>query len=169
MTLLPLRNLSVCLYELPLWTKVKNTKVTRVPMKNVIEAMLNNEKRNNFFTFFFYISQCFSSKNSNAFFFFSRSFFLFLKSFFLNLTAILSIVAAFLRLIRVETSHEAYMNNLGNTFMATIACSLNLTHMNLGTYQWPLIAGWGVAFLPELQMKKRIFATWFPLLVTFHY
>ena len=48
------------------------------------------------------------------------------------------------------------MNNLGNTFMATIACSLNLTHMNLGTYQ---IAGWGVAFLPELRTKKNISAT----------
>ena len=70
-------------------------------------------------------------------------FFFFTKFIFLNLTVILSILTAFLCLIRVEASHEAYMNNLGNTFMTTIACSLSLTHMNLGTYQWPLIAGWG--------------------------
>ena len=62
-------------------------------------------------------------------------FFFFYKFFFLNLTVILLILTAFLRLIRVEASHEASMNNLGNTFMATIACSPNLTHMNLGTYQ----------------------------------
>ena len=41
--------------------------------------------------------------------------------FFLNLTVILSILTAFLRLIRVEASHEAYVNNLWNTFMTTIA------------------------------------------------
>ena len=84
----------------------------------------------------------FFSKNPDAFFFFSRlqknnlKFFLFiLQSFFLNLTVILSILTAFFCLIRVEASHEAFMNNLGNIFMATIACSLNITHLNLGTFQ----------------------------------
>ena len=130
---------------------------------------------NNFFHICFDISQCFSSKNPIAFFLLfqiikrNKFFLFFYKVFFLNLTVILSILTALLRLIRVKASHEAYMNNLGNTFMATIACSLNLTHLNLGTYQWPLIAGWGLAFLPELQMKKSILATGFPLLVTFHY
>ena len=66
-----------------------------------------------------------------VFYFFLRSFF---SKFHCNFTAILT---AFLCLIRFEASHEAYMNNLGNTFMAAIPCtsSLNLTHMNLGTYQ----------------------------------
>ena len=45
-----------------------------------------------------------------------------IEVFFLNLAVILSIPTACLRLIRVEASHEAYINNLGNTFMATIAC-----------------------------------------------
>ena len=138
--------------------------------------MENNEKLWNeiFFSHLFWYFSMFFLKKSQCFFLLFQiiiflSFSFFYKVFFLNLTVILSILTAFLRLIRVEASHEAYMNNLENTFMATIACSLNLTHLNLGTYQWPLIAGWGVAFLPELRMKKSILATWFPLLVTFHY
>ena len=84
--------------------------------------------------FFFKKSQCFFLlfqiiKNILKFFLF------FTKFFFLNLTVISSILTAFLRLIMVEASHEAYMNNLGNTFMTTIVCSLNLTHMSLGIYQ----------------------------------
>ena len=107
------------------------------------------------FSHLFWYFSMFFFKKSQCFFLF------FYNDFFLNLTVILSILTAFLRLIRVKASHEAYKNNLGNTFMATIACSLKLTHMNLGTNQWPLIAGWGVAFLPELRMKKSILATWF--------
>ena len=75
----------------------------------------------------------FSSFPDYNFFNFFLKFLLFLLFFkshcnFINLTA-------FLSLIRVAASHEAYMKILGNTFMTTIACSLNLMHMNLGTYQ----------------------------------
>ena len=84
--------------------------------------------------FFFKNSQCFFLLFQIITIIF-EVFSFFYKVFFLNLAVILSILAAFLRLIRVEASHEAYMINLENTFMATIACSLNLTHMNLGSYQ----------------------------------
>ena len=57
---------------------------------------------------------------------FLKFFLFFFKVIFLNLTVILSILTAFLRLI---ASHEASINNSGNTFMTTIACNLNLTHV----------------------------------------
>ena len=85
-------------------------------------------------------------KNRNAFylffqiiFFFFEVFLFFFEVFFLNVTVILSVLTAFLRLIRVIANHEASINNSGNTFVTTIhvACDLNLTHVivNLGTYQ----------------------------------
>ena len=83
-------------------------------------------------------------KNLNTFYFYFQIvfflevfFFFFFGVFSLNLTVIISILTAFLRLIRVIASHEASINNSGNTFMTTIACDLNLTHVivNWGTYQ----------------------------------
>ena len=81
-TTLIYRNLSVCLYELPLWTKVKNTKVTIVSMKNVIEAMENIEKRNNFFTFVLIFLNVFLQKIPMLFSSFPEVFFFFYKVFF---------------------------------------------------------------------------------------
>ena len=87
-----------------------------------------------FFHIAFDISRCFSSKNHNAYFFFFRlkiqKIFLleyfFFEGFFPNLAVINLILTAFLHLIPVAASHDATINNSGNTFMTTIALTVSI-------------------------------------------
>ena len=78
-------------------------------------------------------------RNLNAYFFSDNLFFLevFLFSFgsFLSKSHCNSINSHCV--FTPHPGHEASINNSGNTFMTTIACDLNLTHVivNLGTYQ----------------------------------